>query len=419
MKLKFHGGAQEVGRSCVVVNDTFLLDAGLKIKEHNGGVEYPSNFNLSNIQAVFISHSHLDHVGALPMFNFEGLRCSVFLTRMTREISKIMLKDSYHIATLSDSHAGYSEENVYNSFSFMQTVKLNKRYHFGDMNFKFLDAGHIPGAASILLEIEGKKLLYSGDISHTNTHLVLGSDYHVDNVDILICESTYGDRLHENRQEAEKRFKQKILEAIERGGSVIIPVFAVGRAQEVILMLRDLPIDTPIYLDGMSKGITQLCLQNPETIKNANELRQCLEKIHFVKGKHHRKNISKQQGIIITTSGMVVGGAIMGHLPYYVNDDRHSILLTGYQGEDTNGRSLLENKTMIIDDQKYKWKGYIEKFDFSAHSGQDELIKYIAHINPKVLVLMHGEPASIKILAEKFPDKEVYTPHLDEELSVG
>lgn len=417
MELKFLGGAQEVGRSCVEVDNRFLIDAGLKIMPE--GVEYPSEIDVNKMQAVFISHSHLDHVGALPLFNHYGLKCSVFLTKMTREISKVMLEDSFHIAELTESHPGYSKDNIYNTYSFMQTVKLNKRYHFDDISFKFLDAGHIPGAASILLDINGKRILYSGDISHTNTHLVNGSNYEVDNVDILICEATYGDRKHPDRIKQERDFKQRILEIIEKGGTVIIPVFAVGRAQEILLILRDLPINVPIYLDGMAKGISELCLRNPETIKNADALRNMISKVHYVKGRHNRENIAKEQSIIVTTSGMVVGGAVMQHLPHYLDDKNSAILLTGYQGKETNGRLLLEEKKVIIDEETYTWQGYVEKFDFSAHSGQDELVKYIARINPKVLILMHGDPEAVKTLAKKFPKKEVYVPEINECLSLG
>ncbi|MEK6868249.1 MAG: MBL fold metallo-hydrolase [Nanoarchaeota archaeon] len=419
MQFIFHGAGREVGRSCVEIDKTILLDAGLKITEH--GTEYPSFFEPQKIQAVFLSHAHLDHTGSLPVLNHSGLTSPIYSTRMTRLMTEVLLDDSFHIELITHTHPGYGKENIFNVLQnfrdteYETTVSVSK-----DLNAKFLDAGHIPGSASILLNYKKKNILYTGDINWQNSLLLAGAKYTVNNIDIMITEATYGDRNHPSRSETEQRFIATIKEILSKDGSVLLPAFAIGRAQELMLLLTAAKIECPIYLDGMAKKVTDLCLSNPMFVRNAGALREAHKKIQYITSEIERKRILQEKCIIITTSGMVTGGPVMEYLKMMFFEPKHGILLSGYQGDGTNGRLLLQEKCAYVDGKKVKWTGRIEQFDFSAHAGQDDLIAAVKRIQPKALILNHGDEIAIETMQDKLKKyvKKIYAPKIDEVLEV-
>ena len=431
MKIQFLGYAQEVGRSCIVINDWILLDAGLKIGKQEA--EYPEDFSEKDIKAVFLSHAHLDHTGALPLLNHLGLRCVIYATKMTRAITKILLADSIHIAELQGTHPAYTEENINNILSYFNYANYNREYEEKSISlkYKFLDAGHIPGSASILIDFEDKggqrkKVLYTGDINAIGSNLLDGLNYHkkniaeLKNVDAMICESTYGGRNHPNRIEQEKEFLSLIQGTVDNGGSVLIPAFAVGRSQEIVMMLSKRNFKVPIYLDGMGKKVTNLFLKEHKFLRDGNALRKAVEKVELIKDYKHRKRIIDEQAIIVTTSGMMDGGPVMDFIKHIYNDEKNAVLLTGYQAEGSNGRRLLENGTVDVDGEILNVKAFVKKFDFSAHSGQKELLEMIKAIQPKHLIFNHGDPEEMEVLvklAEKIT-KNIHVPVLGEVVRV-
>ncbi len=417
MNLLFHGGAGEVGRSCISVDDRYLFDAGLKISEE--GSEYPMLFDARRIKAVFLSHAHLDHNGALPLLNHRGLNCPVFCNSMTRDLSKIMLSDSFHVEKLENQSPGYSRENIYNVLALMQNTVYDREYRHDGLKFRFLYAGHIPGSASVLIEYKGKRILYTGDINTSETHLLKGAGKFPKDVDVMICESTYGDRNHPPRKSAEEAFTGMVRKTIDRGGTALIPAFAVGRSQEVLMILAKSRWDVPVYLDGMSKQVSALFLKRAEFLKDRTGLQAALKDVRFVKKPRERKEIIKEQAIIVTTSGMLDGGPVIDYLGSLYFDARSSVLMTGYQAEETNGRLLQEQGKVYIDGIRLKVKGTVKKYDFSAHSGRKELIRLIERIRPKKLVFVHGDRPSSESLAAHFRDKaDVYTPKTGDTIGI-
>ncbi|MFA6888731.1 MAG: MBL fold metallo-hydrolase [Candidatus Woesearchaeota archaeon] len=399
MEIVFHGAAGEVGRSCIEIDNSFLLDAGLKITEK--GTEYPTYLDTKKIQAVFISHAHLDHTGALPIFNHEGLSCSIYATHMTKLTTEVLLNDSFHIELITHSHAGYSKENIFTVLQHFHDVSYDEQISISkDLSAQYLDAGHIPGSSSILLNYKRKKILYTGDINWKSTQLIAGAHYTA-NPDIMISESTYGDRLHPNRQESEKQFIEAIKDVLNKGGSILLPAFAVGRAQELMILLTKSGIDCPIFLDGMAKKITELCITNSSFVKSFKELQDAHKKVQPIVSENDRKRIMHEKCIIITTSGMVTGGPVMEYLKMMFFEPKHAIFLTGYQGEGTNGRLLLQERCAYIDGKKVQWTGRIEQYDFSAHAGQDDLIEAVQRMKPKVLILNHGDDVALAAFADK------------------
>jgi len=247
MKLIFHGGASEVGKSCIELatkDRRYLMDAGLKFKEH--GFESPFQVDdLPKVDALFLSHAHLDHSGALPLFEHYDLLCPIYATEQTRDLTAIMLKDSYKIARIKHLHPAYAKPDLRKVYNSTIPVQFEKSYTRDNIEFKFLNAGHIPGSAMILIKTEGKKILYTGDYKMKSTELMKGASGDVDrliasgelkDIDILISETTYGGKNMQDHEEVEVAFLDKVAQVVDKG-SVVIPIFALGRAQDILLML--------------------------------------------------------------------------------------------------------------------------------------------------------------------------------------
>ena len=425
MKLVFHGAAKEVGRSCIELQtqgDRYLLDAGIKFKE--GGLAYPEKIiNLPDIDGLFISHSHEDHAGALPLFEHYKIICPIYCTKLTYAISKILLKDSYKIARIRNLHPAYTKVDLREVEKDVRFVKYDKEYKHRKINFTFKNAGHVPGSSMILIEAEGKKILYTGDTKLKTTELVKGAFTDYKDIDVLIIESTYGNRILPNREKVRKNFLDKVEEVIARGGSVVIPVFALGRAQDALIMLEERKFKVPIYFDGMCKKITSRILTfNDKYVNNRNILDYMFNKktIHIGSPKH-RSHAMSGQGIFVTTSGMIQGGPVMSYLKEMWHDPRNAILLMGFQCKRTNGRHLVEDGFVYIDGWKTYVKCEVERYEFSGHADQEDLKEMVRKIKPKRVVFQHGDPEAVENLrswAEKENKYIVYAPEIGEEIDL-
>lgn len=426
MKLFFHGGARQVGRSCIELQtqgDRYLLDCGVKFKDD--GFEYPEKvFEIKEVDGVFISHSHLDHTGALPFFEHHNLICPIFMTAQTKPITKILLKDSYKIARIKEMHPAFNSVDLKRVKRATRTVDFDKKYHFRKVNFSYFNAGHIPGSASIKFEVEGKKLLYTGDLNTRDTLLMKPANPRdFGEVDILITESTYGARQLPRRDDLYEEFLNNIERIIKQGGRVLIPVFALGRAQEILIMLSKRKWKVPIYFDGMAKQITRKVLTNPSKyIKNKAALNKMyFEVVDYVANEDKRNDIAQKPGIFVTTSGMMQGGPALHYLKHMWHDEKSATFLTGYQVKHTNGWLLNTYKEAYIKGWKTQVKCEVKKFDFSGHLDQDDLHQMILSVNPKILIIQHGNEESVDSLkswAEKNLKAKIYAPEVGEEIII-
>ena len=424
MKIIMHGAAQEVGRSCIEVvsskNTKVLLDAGIKLGLH--GSEFPAGLvSLSEIDGVFISHAHLDHSGALPLFDHHGLDCPVYATQGTKATSRMLWEDAFKIGHLKHEDLGYFEEDIEKATAIVKRMKFKEKGKILDIGFQCFDAGHIPGSASIVLNVDGKNLLYTGDIKTTETNLLNGAntDYGVD-IDVMIVECTYGDREHSPRQQVEKRFLNAVRRTLNNGGSVLVPSFAVGRAQELLHILGKEKFNVPIYMDGMAVKATQLALNYSTNLKDSKKLRALFNSVKLVKGRRNRRKLMGKKGIFLTTSGMLTGGPVMDYLKFMGSNPRNSILLTGWQGPHTNGRLLEREGFVYIDGWKKKIKAHHENFDFSAHIGLSDIKKLIKKLSPTTIVLNHGDPLAIQNVKEwaEALDYDVRAPELGDIINI-
>lgn len=421
MKLVFHGGAREVGKSCIELisqANRFLLDAGVKFKED--GFEAPFNvFNIPNIKGLFLSHAHLDHTGSLPLFEHFNLICPIFTTQQTKELTKILLKDSYKIARIKHLHPAYQKNDLKRVYTATRIVEFNQWYKHMNLEFMFLNAGHIPGSAMILIKTEDKKILYTGDYKYKTSELMKGVDSEIDSnvnlkdIDVLITESTYGGKPLPERQSIEDSFLDMIDEVIKKG-SVIVPVFGLGRAQEILIVLSRRKWPVPIYIDGMAVEVTKKILSgNPTYLNQRKVLAEMFRRSEIIKKEKKRQRVMNNKGIFITTSGMLQGGPVMAYLENMWGNTNDAILMTGFQCKRTNGRLLLDEGYVYLNGWKTYVKAKYQKFDFSGHSDDLELKEFIKKINPKTLVINHGDETSVlalKAWAEKNLLSKVYAP---------
>ena len=356
MKITLHGAAQEVGRSCVEVKEAgirFLFDSGLKIAPTES--LYPHTpTDLKNVKAIFLSHCHLDHCGALPYFFHRGFAGNVFCTSMTKSITRIILKDNWKVSRIKNFVQEYNKKDINKILDNFKIINNYSPQQYEGIKFVYQDAGHIPGASSIAAEINKKTVLYSGDINTSDTRLVGPARIETRNPDAFIIETTYGDREHEDRDLQEKDFLNTIKETLDDDGKVLIPTFAIGRAQEMLLLLARKDFGVPIYLDGMAKKVAHEYINDPTYIKNPNELKRAFERAHPVDGRKERENIVKEQAIFLTTSGMMDGGPVLDYIKHFWFEERNSILMTGYQTEGSNGRLLIEKKHLLPAHRKWR-----------------------------------------------------------------
>ena len=401
MKIIFHGAAQEVGKSCIEIisqGQRYILDAGVKFIHK--GVEYPKYLDkVSELDALFLSHAHMDHSGALPMLEHKHLKCPIYCTPLTWEITNLLLDDGYHLEKLRNVHPAYTMRDVRAVKDDVRFVRYSKWYETPDkkVKFQYINAGHIPGSASILLELEGKRVLYGADINTEETLLMEPSmleKLEFDKpIDVFITENTYGNRMHPPKEESQEGFIESINECIKNGGSALLPVFGVGRSQEILILLHKLPKNIPIYLDGMARSLTKLMLQSSDPhVNNRDLLEEVFHRVHIVKHPSERNKIAKMRGVVIvSTSGMLQGGPSVGYAEKMIGNENNFIILSGYQANGTNGRSMFEDHMFYAHHQTFKVKAHVRKFDFSAHLGQDHIHKVMTNIQAKTVLLQHGD----------------------------
>ncbi len=417
MKLTFHGSAGEVGRSCIELSvpagdheERFLLDAGFKV--HDGEPELPLTVSdISGIKGVLITHSHMDHIGALPYFHHQGMSAPLFMTGMTKKLSRIMLNDSLHLELLRHHHPAYDDFDVKDVLRSTKEMKYFHLTRFGALEFEYIPSGHIPGSSMIMLKSGDQTILYSGDINDEDTHLIHGMRTEFlkrHDVDVLICESTYGGREHKSRKSEQRRLISRVKKTLQQGGSVLMPAFAIGRAQEILMLLDEAGIDVPIYLDGMAKTVADLLVGKDLHIRNYEALEKALSRVKYVNGQKRRQTLLREQCVIVTTSGMVTGGPVMEYIKHLWHDPKSAILLTGFQAKGTNGRMLKESGEAVVDGKLVRFKCSIEDFDLSGHAGSKGLLKLIRKTNPSILVLNHGDPEALSALSK------LARPHVDQ-----
>lgn len=450
MDLVFCGGAGEVGASCYLLNidgQNILLDCGIRMK---GGKDSLPDFRriqeLGGVDAILVSHAHMDHTGALPIISREYPNANIYMTHATKDLIRVLLYDSLKIMNNAEGEIPiYAENHVQGMLS--RIVCYSPQYPFEpikgtDVKVTFYNAGHIVGAALIYIQGKEGSLLYTGDISRVEQQTVSGATVPKLRPDVLIMESTYGDKLHSNRQVEEDRLVEIVKEIVSQKGKILIPAFALGRAQEIILLLKkainkgQLP-KFKVYVDGMVKDINRMYKLNPNYLKRnlANKIFKGTDIFYDdnvvpVSNKELREEIiNSEEGLcVISSSGMLKGGPSSFYAEKFASDERNYIAITGYQDEEAPGRDILnllesheKEPCLNINNKSIPLKCGIGKYGLSAHGDKFELIGIINRTVPRKVFLVHGDKDIISLFANEInmdTRSQVYIPSNGEEYKI-
>ncbi len=402
MRFKFLGGANIVGRMGI------LMESGGAnlIFEYGMNVAKPPTYPLPAppIDMGFLTHPHLDHSGMIPWIC--GKYDTEFIaTPSTISVTKLLLEDSLKVADLEGFPKPFENSDIRSTMRNFIPMSFGDTIDVAGFEVELHSAGHVPGAA--MYELRGDQTtVFTGDLNTTNTQLVWGG--HPVKCDNLIMESTYAGRRQPDRLKTEYAFQQKVKEVVERGGKAIVASFAVGRTQEMMLTLKDMKYD--MWVDGMGKTVNRLYLEHPEFLRNHKQFRRAKRRFKEVRSSSQRRMAMKGE-VVVTTGGMLDGGPVLSYIQNIKDDPKSALLITGYQAEGSNGRMLLEEGVIEDRGAPVKLNCEVQRFDFSAHSDHDDLVRFAEACDPENVVLCHGE--NREELAKDLNVRNVILPELD------
>jgi uncharacterized protein len=429
-RIAFLGGASGIGASCIYVELDGLravVDCGIRQARGETLPELATLRDALDGEApdlFVLTHAHLDHSGALPVFHRHWPTVPIVATHATGELVRILLSDALKIMEFGrdEELPLYDRGEVERTLAALHTVGFDEPFEAGAGRVRLLPAGHILGAGMAVLEANGRQVMVSGDISIADQRTVAGMPVPRERPDTLVLESTYGDRMHASRSVEERRLVQQVAEAIEEGGHVLIPAFAVGRAQEVLLSLRagqeNREIEPfPVYADGMVRSVCGAYHHFASFLERKLRRRALHRRGNLFFSEepsfeavttpdHRRKIIEGGPCCVVASSGMLAGGASPLYARAWAGEERSLIAITGYQDEEAPGRALLDlvgakTRTLALPGGAVEVKARIARYQLSAHADADELAGLLQRLSPKRLYLVHGEGKAREALAAR------------------
>lgn len=459
IKLKFLGGVRTVTGSSHLVTagrTEVLLDAGLFQGHRDESYKINTNFNFNPraVNALVLSHAHVDHCGNIPSLIKKGLRCKIYTTAATKDLAQLMLEDSGKIQEedikyvnkinkrigLPERKPLYTKKEAARATKIFRPIAYNQKFCIAkNICVTLLDAGHILGSAVTVLDIKDDnrniRLGYAVDLGRKNLPL-LNDPVVPKGLDYLIIESTYGGRLHAPVEEAQSKLREAISRTLRRGGKVLIPSFTLERTQEVIYFLNELLKEklipyVPIYVDSpLATDITEVFEYHTDYLDK--ETRQAINKgdspfgflnLKFIRDQKESKalNADKRPMIIIAGSGMCESGRILHHLQNNIEDSRNMILVVGYMARDTLGRRIVDREKIVrIFGIEYELNAEVVIINaMSGHADKDELLEFVNACLPlKRIFLVHGEEEQSQALLDVLTQRglNAYIPLKDEEV---
>jgi putative mRNA 3-end processing factor len=403
MKITILGSGKEVGRSGILVtsnNTNILLDYGVLLKREPS---FPIHVRPKDISTVVLTHAHLDHSGYIPSLFLSNSNISVLGTNPTFELSELLIEDMLKI---SGFYLPFEYADLNNMMSHARTLQYKEKNLLNNMEITLHETGHILGGSSIMVESEGKRIFYTGDINKRGSKLLRPADLDLPEVDILIIESTYSQTEQAPREESERSLLKFAYDVIERGGTLFIPAFSVERAQEIACVLKVNGFKHKISMDGMALKANEIMLRNPSFLRDPEGFKKILSEIEWVKGWNRRKHLIKEPGVIISPAGMLVGGTALFYLQEIAKNPNNGIALVSYQGKGTPGRLLLEKGLVSYNGKTKKSLAEVKHYEFSGHSSRTELFEIVSKIkgNPRVLTV-HGDDMSCTTFASEIKEK--------------
>ena len=403
MHIRFLGGANEVGASCTLIEiqgQRILVDAGIRMGSEMGP-KWPDFSSLSKPDALLLTHAHSDHTAALPLLAKEGkLPEKVYCTSATREIAAVLFHDAQRREERSESPE-YGRNHVDEVLRGMVQgeVQWQEPVQLCDgVTAKWTPAGHILGAGMIYIEGREERILMTGDVSVADQLTMPGMVIpEWCQPDVMVMESTYGDRCHEDRAQQEAKLVQDVTEVIGAGGKVLIPAFAVARSQEVIRILKGAMERErmKMYVDGMVTKVNDVYSHHI----GADFYSEFVQKVHYDTQRDHISSVSGPPCCIVASSGMLNGGRSNYYAKHLARDPKNLIAITGYQAEGTSGDALLKlSETRESQDREWKLEEEtsvlveceVNRYSLSAHADRSELTRVVERARPRTLFLVHG-----------------------------
>lgn len=387
-------------------------------------------FKPSEIKSLLLTHAHIDHSGYIPLLVKNGFRGKIHCSHGTAELCKILLPDSGYLQEEDARFANkygfskhkpalplYTLKDAEESLKYFHPLDFNREFDLGKgLTFTLLPAGHILGASMIKIRTGSTSLLFTGDMGRSHD-IIMKPPVTVTEIDYLVMESTYGDRLH-NIRDPKDELADVINKTIHRGGVVVIPAFAVGRAQTILYLIYQLKNenripDIPVYLDSpMAKDATQLyCDFEAEHRLSANTCRLMCQAAKIINTPEESKELDRVNGpkVIITASGMATGGRVVHHLKTFITEPKNTILFVGYQAAGTRGEALVHGTDKVkIHGEYFPVRAEIVLQDsLSAHADYKEILEWLQNFKraPKEIFITHGEPLQANALRLKIQDQ--------------
>lgn len=420
------GGGREVGRTAIYLKTRekgVLLDYGVNFDEHDTP-QLPLHVRPADVSLITISHAHLDHIGAAPYMFITG-NPKVYATKPTMDVARLLTLDFLKLNSYYVEYEIREFDRMYRNTEFLE---YEERAEHEGFTIQLFNAGHILGSSMTYLETpDGHKVLYTGDVNTIKTWTLSEAEQPLIEVTTLIIEATYGGRDHPPRPLAEKKLLEVVEDTIDREGTVLIPAFSVGRTQEIITMLHAQAPYLDIYVDGMSREVTEVYLKHKKFLRDPALFQRVAENVNFVADSSLRRKLAKKQPpcVIVASAGMLKGGPSLYYLKHLASNSKNSIVLVSYQAVNSSGHRLLE--TGMLPDQgiDYPVKARLEWIDLSSHAGSSDLLKYITRYKSSIknLVVVHGSPEDVEALASKVrrelgSDLNIYTPSTGETIKL-
>ncbi len=447
MDIQFLGGALEIGGSAILLHidgKNILLDAGIRQGMSKDPLpNYRVIQECGGLDAIIISHAHLDHIGSLPVISKEYPAARIYMNHMTMDLVRVQLYDSLKVMNNREAEIPlYAEQDVISTLNRIFPIGYEVKFPiFDDIYLTFYNAGHIAGASFCYIQGKEGTLFYSGDFSTFSQKSIEGAKLPKLRPDVAIVESTYGDRLHSNREIEEKALVDFVHEAVENNGKVLIPAFALGRAQEVILILKSALNkgqlkNVKVYVDGLVRDVNRVYNRNPIYLKKSlgKKVLKGLEPFYDdniieVKPNDSREELLKEeQAVFVASSGMLTGGPSTYYAEKIAPMENGYIAITGYQDEESPGRQLLdlleskeEEPYLKLNGVGFPVKGQIKKIGLSAHSDKSEIKGLIERLSARNVILVHGNNEVVKSLGQEIAADykgRIYTPECGEQIHI-
>ncbi|RDD53647.1 MAG: MBL fold metallo-hydrolase [Candidatus Korarchaeota archaeon NZ13-K] len=414
------GGTREVGKSALLLEagrTRVLLDYGMKLipKQHPEFPPLPDE-----VDAVLLSHAHLDHSGSIPRLFASGKEVPVYALDVTKHYTELLLYDTIKVAKIRDHEIGYGARDVNRFLESFRQIEFNVPFKVGDIEVTAIDAGHIPGSAMFHISYDGKSILYTGDFNTVESRLMPSARLDdVPDVDVVITESTYAKREHPPRDKQEMLLRDAVMETISSGGTAIIAGFAIGRLLEVAMALRARGFRGDLFLDGMARKSTEITAEFSNRVRSYDEMMLTIRSLLPVKDWGMRERISRRPSVVLTTSGMLEGGPVHYYLKERKDDENSMITLTGYQVDGSEGRRLLEEGKIEIGGEENWINMKVNQLNFSAHASRSGILKLIRELGPKEVIVVHGDRTSeFALELEERMGVKARAPEVDETIEL-